>query len=183
LSSPTHTVVSKLTLDRFGLWLFIFSESAIFVALLASRFYLTGFEVPAEANQTVALVITSILLLSSGSAYLAEAASRFGDKALFRRAMAATLILGSLFLIGVGVEWREAFHAFPPSTLYGSSFFLMTGMHAFHVVTGMIFLGIVYRMSRGSPAAHKWPVEASVKYWHFVDVVWVFFYPALYLIG
>ncbi len=183
MSTPTHTVVSKPTLDRFGLWLFILSESGIFVALLASRFYLTGFEVPAEANQTVALIITSILLLSSGSAYLAEVAARFGDAALFRKAMAATLILGLVFLVGVGIEWTEAFHAFPPSTLYGSSFFLMTGMHAFHVVTGMIFLGIVYRMSRETPASQKWPVEASVKYWHFVDVVWVFFYPALYLIG
>lgn len=183
MTTSDHVVVSKLTLDRFGLWLFILSETGLFVALLAARFYLTGFEVPEEANQVVALTITSILLASSGTAYLAEVASRFGDSALFRKAMMATLLLGLVFLVGVGVEWSEAFHAFPPSTLYGSSFFLMTGMHAFHVLTGMIFLGIVYRMSRGAPASHKWPVEASVKYWHFVDVVWVFFYPALYLIN
>lgn len=183
MTTSEHTVVSKLTLDRFGLWLFILSESGIFVALLASRLYLTGFEVPDEANQVVALLITSILLVSSGTAYLAEVASRHGDEKLFRRAMTLTIALGFVFLIGVGVEWSEAFHAFPPSTLFGSSFFLMTGMHAFHVLTGMIFLGIVYRMSREAPASHKWPVEASVKYWHFVDVVWVFFYPALYLIN
>jgi cytochrome c oxidase subunit 3 len=183
LTTQDHTVVSKLTLDRFGLWLFILSESGIFLALLASRFYLTGFEVPEEANQVVALMITSILLASSGSAYLAEVASRFGDRTLFRRAMMTTLALGLLFLVGVVFEWREAFHAFPPSTLYGSSFFLMTGMHAFHVLTGMVFLGIVFRMSNRAPASYRWPIEASVKYWHFVDVVWVFFYPALYLIN
>jgi cytochrome c oxidase subunit 3 len=176
-------VVEKLSLDRFGFWLFILSESMIFLALLASRFYLTGFDVPEEANQVVALIITGILLVSSGTAYLAEVASRFGDRRLFQRAMMATLGLGALFLVGVVFEWREAFHAFPPSTLFGSSFFLMTGMHAFHVLTGMIFLGIVYRMSSQAPASHKWPVEASVKYWHFVDVVWVFFYPALYLVN
>ena len=183
MTTSEPTVVSKVTLDRFGLWLFILSESGIFLALLASRFYLTGFDVPEEANQVVALIITSILLASSGSAYLAEVASRFGDSALYRKALMATLALGLVFLLGVGVEWSEAFDAFPPSTAYGSSFFLMTGMHAFHVLTGMIFLGVVYRMSRKAPASHKWPVEASVKYWHFVDVVWVFFYPALYLIN
>lgn len=183
MTTSDHVVVDKLSLDRFGFWLFILSESMIFLALLASRFYLTGFDVPEEANQVVALIITGILLLSSGTAYLAEVASRFGDGQLYRRAMMATLGLGALFLVGVVLEWREAFHAFPPSTLFGSSFFLMTGMHAFHVLTGMIFLGIVYRMSSGAPASHKWPVEASVKYWHFVDVVWVFFYPALYLVN
>ena len=62
---------------------------------------------------------------------------------------------------------------------------MMTGMHAFHVLTGVIFLAIVLRNGlRGlySPEKH-WAVEAAAVYWHFVDVVWIFFYPALYLIG
>jgi cytochrome c oxidase subunit 3 len=61
----------------------------------------------------------------------------------------------------------------------------MTGMHAFHVLTGVIFLSIVLRNGlRGlySPEKH-WAVESATVYWHFIDVVWIFFYPALYLIG
>ena len=61
----------------------------------------------------------------------------------------------------------------------------MTGLHAFHVLTGLLMLTIVLRrVKAGTVSADSpWPVEASVKYWHFVDVVWVFFYPALYLIS
>jgi cytochrome c oxidase subunit 3 len=61
----------------------------------------------------------------------------------------------------------------------------MTGLHAFHVISGLVNIAIVYgRVRRNDPTtSDAWPVEASVKYWHFVDVVWIFFYPALYLIG
>jgi cytochrome c oxidase subunit 3 len=60
----------------------------------------------------------------------------------------------------------------------------MTGMHAFHVLTGLIMLGLLYlNTRRGTIDAGHWGPEAVVKYWHFVDVVWVFFYPALYLIS
>ena len=76
----------------------------------------------------------------------------------------------------------EAFHAFPPHTAFGTVFFTMTGMHAFHVITGLAVLAIALRAGRASHDGAAWPVEAAVKYWHFVDVVWVFFYPALYLI-
>lgn len=168
---------------QLGLWLFIASESMIFLALLAARFYLEGTHVPEEANQVIALAITSILLLSSISAYNAETAYVFGDQRRFLRAMSATIILGILFLVGVGFEWREAFHAFPPETTFGTVFFAMTGMHAFHVVTGLVLLGIVLARGRAAPGGDPWPVEAGVKYWHFVDVVWVFFYPTLYLIN
>jgi cytochrome c oxidase subunit 3 len=67
----------------------------------------------------------------------------------------------------------------------GGVFYMMTGMHAFHVLTGLIFLGIVWNNARkGLYTAEKhWGVEAAAVYWHFVDLVWIFFYPALYLIG
>lgn len=169
--------------NQVGLWLFIGSETMIFIALLAARFYLQGTDVPEEANQVIALIITSILLVSSITAYTAEHAHAQGNPKLFVRATWATIILGLAFLVGVGFEWREAFDAFPPSTGFGTVFFSMTGMHAFHVVTGLIFLGIVLVRSKADPKVDSWPIEAGVKYWHFVDVVWVFFYPALYLIS
>ncbi len=94
----------------------------------------------------------------------------------------------SVALGGVlGVEWPTAIAegVTPSDTAAGAIFFMMTGMHALHVVTGLIFLGIVWRNgTRGlySTESH-WGVEAAAVYWHFVDVVWIFFYPALYLIG
>ncbi|MBI3961299.1 MAG: heme-copper oxidase subunit III, partial [Deinococcus sp.] len=67
----------------------------------------------------------------------------------------------------------------------GSVFYMMTGMHALHVFTGVLFLLFVYNHGRKGrySAERHWPVEACANYWHFVDVVWIFFYPALYLIG
>ena len=78
---------------------------------------------------------------------------------------------------------RKVLH--PRASAAGAVFFMMTGMHALHVVTGLIFLGIVLRKGREDciPAEKHWGVEAAAVYWHFVDVVWIFFYPALYLIG
>ena len=96
-----------------------------------------------------------------------------------------TLVLGTLFLIGVvGVEWPLTHYGPDHSATY-SLFYAMTGFHAFHVLTGVIFLAIIYRNARKGmySAERHWPVEAAAVYWHFVDVVWVFFYPALYLIG
>ena len=87
----------------------------------------------------------------------------------------------------LGVEWPSAIAegVSPSASAGGAIFFMMTGMHAFHVITGLIFLGIVLRNGRrGLYSAEKhWAVEAAAVYWHFVDVVWIFFYPALYLIG
>lgn len=176
---------ARLSMNRLGLWLFILSESMIFLALLAARLFLRGTEVPDEANQVIALVITSVLLLSSGSAYLAETAAHHGRRPLFLRALLVTIALGLVFLVGVGFEWREALEGFPPGSEFGTLFFTMTGIHAFHVVTGLVFLTIVFFQGRRGAydGGDSWPVEAGVKYWHFVDVVWVFFYPALYLVS
>jgi len=84
----------------------------------------------------------------------------------------------------VGVEWQIA--PFEPSeNSTWSLFYTMTGLHAFHVLTGLIFLFIIFRNGRKGLYTEErhFPVEAAAVYWHFVDVIWIFFYPALYLIG
>jgi cytochrome c oxidase subunit 3 len=88
-------------------------------------------------------------------------------------------------LLGVvGVEWQIAPFTAADNAL-GSLFYTMTGFHALHVLTGVIFLWIVYNNSKKGlyTVERHWPVEAAAIYWHFVDVVWIFFYPALYLMG
>ena len=111
-----------------------------------------------------------------------------GDRRGFYIGIIATLALGAMFVAGVlGVEWPSAIAegVTPDASAAGAIFFMMTGMHAFHVITGLILLGIVLRKGRmGLYTAEKhWGVEAAAVYWHFVDVVWIFFYPALYLVG
>jgi cytochrome c oxidase subunit 3 len=110
-----------------------------------------------------------------------------GDRQGFLRNTAATFVLGLGFLLGVVlIEWPLASHEglTPSSGVAGAAFYMMTGMHAFHVFTGLILLVIVWLNGRrGLYDTKNYPVEAAAVYWHFVDVVWIFFYPALYLIG
>ncbi|RPI82920.1 MAG: heme-copper oxidase subunit III [Chloroflexi bacterium] len=175
---------SKTITNRIGLWLFLLSDAFVFAGLLVSRFYLLGNTRP-ELNQILGLAVTSMLLISSFFMNRAETAASYGDQKGFSRYTFFTIVLGILFLIGVvGIEWPTApFSASDGAA--GSLFFAMTGFHAFHVLTGVIFLIIVYRNGKKGiyTAERHWPVEAAAVYWHFVDVVWVFFYPALYLMG
>lgn len=175
---------SKTVTNRIGLWLFIISDTFFFAGLLISRFYLFGGQRP-ELNQFVGLVVTAMLLTSSFFMNRAETAVAHDDSRTFFRGILVTIALGVLFMIGViGVEWQIAPFRASDSAM-ASMFYTMTGFHALHVLSGVVFLVIVYRNARkGLYSQEKhWPVEAAAIYWHFVDVVWVFFYPALYLMG
>ena len=169
--------------NRMGLWLFFFSEIFLFGALLAARFYLWGNTRP-ELDQTLGVITTSVLLISSFFMVRAETAMTFGDRRGFLINGSLTFILGLLFLIGVvGVEWQG--HLRPDDGIYGGIFFLMTGMHALHMVIGaglIIWLLILTSQNRFA-AAYYTPVEMFGLYWHFVDIVWIFLFPLLYLIG
>lgn len=179
-----HARYDQITVDRLGFWLFLLSESMLFVGLLASRFYLQGTHRPESLSQLLGLAITSILLVSSLTAYQAEAAIAAGDQESFLRNTLWTILLGVAFTAGVAYEWSQAFLHFPPSTVFGTVFFSMTGMHALHVLSGIALLLLLYRNGRLGKysATEHWAPEAIVKYWHMVDVVWVFFYVALYLV-
>ncbi|MBI4336556.1 MAG: heme-copper oxidase subunit III [Chloroflexi bacterium] len=176
--------LSRMALNRMGLWLFLLSETFFFAALISSRYYLQGLARPETLNQALGLGITMVLLLSSLSAYRAETCIAHGDRKGFQQNLLATIALGLLFVVGVAMEWREAFVHFPPNTGFGSIFFTMTGIHAFHVLSGLLVLTLVYMLGRRGhfSAGSSWGVEGAVKYWHFVDVAWVFIYPTLYLV-
>ncbi len=180
-----HARYGRRHIWRIGLWLFFISESFLFLALISGRYALTGLERPTELNQTLGLIITSVLLLSSLTAYRAETAIAHGDLRLFLRSTLATIVLGSLFLVGVGLEWAEAFAYFPPHERFGTVFFTLTGMHGLHVLSGVVLLLFIFLHGRRGrfSAEGYWPVEGAVKYWHYVDVVWVFLYPTLYLVS
>lgn len=178
-----HQTHNRIAMNTVGLWLFFLSETFLFAALLAGRFYLAGTERPEELNQQLGLGITSILLLSSATAYSAEVAISKGYRGWAQICVLLTIILGLIFFGGVVVEWSTA--EFSQSEAYGTAFFSMTGLHASHVLSGIVMLLLVQGlMMRGKFSSDDhWGFEATIKYWHFVDVVWVFFYPALYLVG
>jgi cytochrome c oxidase subunit III len=175
----------KTVTNRVGLWLFLLSDTFFFAGLFVSRFYLLGPGTRPDVNQVLGLVITSMLLVSSFFMNRAETAIAYGDTKAFSRGILITMILGALFLIGVvGVEWQIA-PGGPADGAAWSLFYTMTGFHAFHVLSGLIFLVIVYRNARKGlyTAERHFPIEAAAVYWHFVDVIWIFFYTSLYLIG
>ncbi|MDX1686893.1 MAG: cytochrome c oxidase subunit 3 [Candidatus Promineifilaceae bacterium] len=179
----------QLRNNRLGLWLFCFSELFLFGGFLMARFYLwrdpaTGAIVRPELDQLLGLGTTSVLLVSSLFMALGERAIEQGNRKRFLNSLLVTAALGIAFLVGVvGLEWNAELS--PTDGAFGAVFFGMTGLHALHVLSGVILILIVWwngRQGKFSPEQH-WGVEATAIYWHYVDVVWVFFYPALYLIG
>jgi len=191
----------KTATNRIGLWLFLISDSFVFGGLMVMRINLLGLTHP-HLNQNLGLFVTAVLLISSFFMNRGETLMKNGDRKGFITNTMITLVLGLFFFLGVVVvEWRgipavaefvlalfgehgDVVPLTPSSGAPGAAFFMMTGMHAFHVLTGLIFLLIVMNNARKGLYDEKhYPVEAAAVYWHFVDVVWIFFYPALYLIG
>ena len=84
-----------------------------------------------------------------------------------------------------GLEWWEGLRFFPPQALFESAFFTLIGLHAFHVLTGVVALTIVQGLGKRGRFGSQdyWALEGVVKYWHFVDVAWVFILPTLYLVS
>ncbi|MEZ4870354.1 MAG: cytochrome c oxidase subunit 3 [Caldilineaceae bacterium] len=188
-SRAEHYAVA-LRNNRLGLWLFFLSEAFLFGGLLVTRFYLWGATRP-QTDQLIGLIVTVVLLISSVSMNLAETSMEHGDRKTFLRGLVITAILGLGFLFGVMIfEWGlfpsiYEGHLTPSGDIYGAVVFAMTGMHALHVISGVVFIAIVWNLGRRGhfSAEEHWGVEACAIYWHYVDLVWIFFYPAIYLIG
>jgi cytochrome c oxidase subunit 3 len=136
------------------------------------------------------LMNTLILLLSGTTVTWAHHALQSGDRNGARNGLILTVLLGILFsYIQFGVEYPEAGFAFgnqgdvTDANVYGSSFFMATGFHGFHVVIGTIFLAVcLLRVLAGQMTPQKhFGLEAAAWYWHFVDVVWLFLFTFVYV--
>ena len=180
---------------KLAMWLFILSDACTFGALLFAYGYLRtaspDWPTPFKFYPSIlnVIIMTFVLITSSLTMLGAVDASKAGDKAKTMRWMGITMVLGAIFAILHIREWAgligEGVRLFQNpwgSPLFGASFFGITGLHLLHVISGVTAIGVVARgFSRGSLIAGH--VESTALYWHFVDIVWMFVVPLVYLIS
>jgi len=199
----------QLTSAKLGMWLFLATEVLFFGGLFAGYLqYRTWYpEAFAAGSHHLSLLWgttnTTILLLSSYIMALAVNRAQAGDRIGLVRRLIITAVLGIIFLGIKGHEYLTKFHenlvpgqsfalgesdaGVSPANveLFFSFYFAMTGLHAAHMIIGVGALAVVAAMARRDAfsADYFTPVEMTGLYWHFVDVVWVFLFPLLYLIA
>jgi cytochrome c oxidase subunit III len=189
---------------RLGMWLFLATELLLFGGLFTvySVYRFLYAETFAEAsrhlNLTMGTLNTVVLITSSLTAALGHHFAHQGKGRAAAFVLALTLVMALGFLVIKGYEWREDFHEgllpgryFSNTELRGVGgpmffvvYFLLTGLHAIHVIIGMITLSVLAVLCLRGRFDHGYytPVELGVMYWHLVDLVWIFLYPLLYLI-
>ena len=183
-----HEELTGRGINWWGMIFFISSEALIFANLIASYLYLEirngSWQLPTDL--TYPLINTFILLGSSIPIRVAGAGIASGNQRNLKLGLSLTILMGAAFLGGQVYEYSNLFgqHFTPQATIFGSSFFTLTGFHGLHVTIGLIFLIIVLlRSLRGDFTAKKhWAAQAGEMYWHFVDGVWVFVFSIVYLL-
>jgi heme/copper-type cytochrome/quinol oxidase subunit 3 len=190
--SPIGAVQTK----KFVMWLFIIADAATFGAILFGYGYLRvgslNWTRPFAFSPSIinALVMTVVLLTSSLTMLIAVSAAQKGKKSDAVRWLGATILLGVVFaalhlrewasLMGEG--WSLSANPMGGSTLVGATFFGITGLHLLHVISGVIAIGVItVGFNRGRWDASY--VETTGLYWHFVDLVWMFVFPLVYLLN
>jgi len=172
-----------------GIWWFLASEiptfGGVLVAYIVLRLGSAGWgEASHHLNFNVALINTFLLLTSSMTIVMAHAAAQEHDFKKVANFLGATVLLGLGFLGMKAFEYStEISHGFLPSSgIFWSFYYAMTGLHALHVLAGIIANLVLWiQASKGSLAPHGQRVEVAGLYWHFVDIVWIFLFPLLYL--
>ncbi len=183
-----HEELTGRGINWWGMIFFITSEALIFANLIASYLYLEirngSWQLPTDL--TYPLINTFILLGSSIPIRIAGAGIARGNQRNLKLGLSLTILMGAAFLGGQVYEYSGLFgrNFTPQATIFGSSFFTLTGFHGLHVTIGLIFLIIVLlRSLRGDFTAKKhWAAQAGEMYWHFVDGVWVFVFSIVYLL-
>ena len=172
-----------------GMASFIIAESAIFtIFVVAYLFYLGKSTGPTPRDVLeVPIFYTFCLLSSSVTIHLAGKRLEHNDSKTFLVLWLITIALGTIFMFGTAQEWRRLIyeHGLTISTnLFGTTYFSLVGLHAFHVTLGLVMLTIVLWLSLASDIrGQSARVDVLSMYWHFVDVVWVVVFTVVYIIG
>jgi cytochrome c oxidase subunit 3 len=189
-----------------GMWVFLVTEVLFFGGLflvysIYRVWYHDAFVAAShELDVTLGTINTAVLITSSLTMAMAVHAAQLGNRRLLMIFLVATMALGAVFLGIKAVEYYDKYthhhipgagFAFEPHELsrhaqiFFSLYFAMTGLHALHMIIGLGIMTVMLWISwRGRISAEYYiPIEISGLYWHFVDIVWIFLFPLLYLIG
>ena len=188
--------------SKIGMWLFIFTEllffGGLFIVYSVYRFRNpVAFHLAAqELNRTIGTINTIILMFSSMTLTMSIGAMQRGHKKFTRLLLIVTVLLGILFLVNKYFEWAiKIKHGLYPGsaelhalgygdTLFFGLYFFMTGLHALHLIIGIVLVTVMYffvssnKINQGNFAQ----LDNTGLYWHLVDVIWIFLFPLFYLI-
>lgn len=205
LGEPPHAhhmdVPTAYHAAKLGMWLFLATEILLFAVLFCAfalfRWkYLPEFHAASHhLNWKMGALNTMVLLFSSFTAALAVDAAQHGDNKRVTKNLMISIVCGFIFLVIKYLEYSEKYHhgffpfgsnyMDPAYKMYFGLYFTMTGLHGLHVIIGMALLGWVVSKSiknRFSPNYYT-PVEIGALYWHLVDLIWIYLFPLLYLVG
>lgn len=187
---------------KIGMWLFLFTElilfGGMFLVYAVYRFQYRDFFALAskELDVLVGLINTLILLTSSLTMAMSITALRRDNKKLSLLFLSTTILFALLFLVNKYFEWSAKFHhgLFPGSNellslpkgeiIYFGLYYVMTGLHALHVIIGLIILTFMFFYVKSGKVNKDYYImlENSGLYWHLVDIIWIFLFPLFYLI-
>jgi cytochrome c oxidase subunit 3 len=206
LQHQFDTLEQQRESSTLGMWLFLVTEIMFFGGLFTAYVvYRTAFvgvfaEASHRLNPTLGFVNTLVLIASSLTMALAIWAAQVDRRKLIVPFLLATMALGLTFLGVKTIEYKEKFdHGLIPgphfngegfaqpehAQIFFSLYFIMTGIHALHMIIGIGLLAWLAVMSRRGAydSTYHTPLECTGLYWHFVDIVWIFLFPLLYLLG
>jgi cytochrome c oxidase subunit 3 len=212
-SHPAHSALAHQFEDldqqhdaaTLGMWVFLVTEilffGGLFLTYLVYRNWYPGAFAAASHEMVVwaGTLNTTVLITSSLTMALAVRAAQLGDRRSLILLLLATMALGCVFLGVKAFEYRTEFleHHVPgpgfefeapyvrQAQIFFSLYFVMTGLHALHMIIGLGVLAVMLWWSIHGTITREYasPIEVSGLYWHFVDIVWIFLFPLLYLIG
>ena len=185
--------VTGITNSKLGVWCFLASEVMLFGGLFSAYVLLrTGADAWPRGsdllNVPLATLNTMILITSSVTMVMSWASLAMKHFSKYRFFMAMTILLGLAFLAVKSFEYAHKFehHHFPSTSTFYAIYFTLTGLHGLHVIGGLIvntyFLFPGSKLWEKDPEQFMGRIEAAGLYWHFVDLVWIFLFPVLYLL-
>jgi len=169
----------------------IIAEAAIFTIFVVAYLFYAGKSLsgptPAQVLETP-IFFTVCLLSSSLTVHFSTKAIAGGKQGVFITLWLATIVLGGLFMFGTAMEWHRLIYerGFTISTnLFGTTYYSLVGLHAFHVTVGLIMLTLVAVFALASRVGqeHSSRIDVLAMYWHFVDAVWVVVFTVVYVLG
>jgi cytochrome c oxidase subunit 3/cytochrome o ubiquinol oxidase subunit 3 len=174
-----------------GMACLIVAEAAIFIIFIVAYIYYLGksFSGPGPRDVLELPIFISICLLSSSATvHMAVSALHHGKRSLCSLWLAATVLLGGIFLAGTAHEWYHLItvdHLTIQTNLFGTTFYSLVGLHATHVVVGlfMLSLALFFSLSGSMTAKYTDRLDVLSLYWHFVDAVWVAVFTVVYVLG